>query len=71
MLEEGRGPRVSRSRGPKDKDISNSDSNTSLTLKKVHLVLTNNALYQLINIMINVKFSNTKFEKYINGIFQF
>ena len=30
---------VSRSRGPKDQDISNSHSNTSLTLKKVHLVI--------------------------------
>ena len=39
MLEEGRGPRVPRSRGPKDQDISNSHSNTSLTLKKVHLVV--------------------------------
>ena len=38
MLEEGRGPRVSRSRGPKDQYISISNSNTSLTLKKVHLV---------------------------------
>ena len=38
MLEEGRGQRVPRSRGPKDQDISNSHSNTSLTLKKVHLV---------------------------------
>ena len=27
-----------RSRGPKDQDISKSHSNTSLTLKKVHLV---------------------------------
>ena len=32
------GPGVPRSQGPKDKDISNSHSNTSLTLKKVHLV---------------------------------
>ena len=50
VLEEGRGPRVQRSKGskvqgvprsqgPKDQDISNSHSNTSLTLKKVHLVL--------------------------------
>ena len=28
-----------RSQGPKDQDISNSNSNTSLTLKKVHLVV--------------------------------
>ena len=34
----GRGPRVPRSRGPKNQDISKSHSNTSLTLKKVHLV---------------------------------
>ena len=40
MLEEGRGPRVPRSKGPKDQDISNSHSNMSLTLKKVHLVST-------------------------------
>ena len=47
VLEEGRGPRVPRfmgskvqwSQGPNDQDISNSHSNTSLTLKKVHLVL--------------------------------
>ena len=30
MLEEGRGPRVPRSRGPKDQDISKSHSNMSL-----------------------------------------
>ena len=41
-MEEGRGPRVPRPRGPqgpKDRDISKSHSNTSLTLKKVHLVI--------------------------------
>ena len=46
VLEEGggpgvqrsRGPKVPRYKGPKDQDISNSHSNTSLTLKKVHLV---------------------------------
>ena len=38
VLKEGKGPRVPRFRGPKDQDISNSNSNTSLTLKKVHLV---------------------------------
>ena len=46
VLKEGRGPRVPRpkgskvkgSQGPKDQDISNSHSNSSLTLKKVHLV---------------------------------
>ena len=50
VLEEGRGPRVPRSKsskvhgsqGPKDQDISNSHSNTSLTLKKVHLVVSFN-----------------------------
>ena len=31
---------VTKSKGPKDQDISNSHSNTSLTLKKVHLVCT-------------------------------
>ena len=40
VLKEGRGPRVQSSKGPKDQDISKSLSNTSLTLKKVHLVLT-------------------------------
>ena len=34
-----KGPGVLRSQGPKDQDISNSHSNTSLTLKKVYLVL--------------------------------
>ena len=52
VLAEGRGRRVPRSkgskgskvrgsqgpRGPRDQDILNSHSNTSLTLKKVHLV---------------------------------
>ena len=46
VVEEGRGPKVQesqglcvqRSKGPEDQDISNSNSNTSLTLKKVHLV---------------------------------
>ena len=33
------GPGVPSSKGPKDQDISNSNSITSLTLKKVHLVL--------------------------------
>ena len=31
-------PRVPSFKGPKDQDISKSYSNTSLTLKKVHLV---------------------------------
>ena len=35
---EERGPRVPRSQGPKDQDILKSHSDTSLTLKKVHLV---------------------------------
>ena len=34
------GLRAPRSQGPKDQDISNSHSNTSLTLKKVHLVFS-------------------------------
>ena len=38
MVEEERGPRVPRSQGLKDQDISKSHSNTSLTLEKVHLV---------------------------------
>ena len=37
-VQESQSPMVPRSRGPKDQDISNSLSNTSLTLKKVHLV---------------------------------
>ena len=51
---QGRGPRVPRSKGskvqgsqgPKDQDITNSHSNTSLTLKKVHLVLSYNLFYK-------------------------
>ena len=39
---------VQRSKGPEDQDISNSNSNTSLTLKKVHLVC--NAVYRKINL---------------------
>ena len=38
-VQESQSPRVPRSRDPKDQDISNSHSNTSLTLKKVHLVI--------------------------------
>ena len=46
VVEEGRGPEVQesqglwvqRSKGPEDQVISNSNSNTSLSLKKVHLV---------------------------------
>ena len=38
VVEEGRDPRVPRSKGPMDQVISKSHSNTSLTLKKVHLV---------------------------------
>ena len=37
-VQESQGPWVPRSQGPKDHDISKSYSNTSLTLKKVHLV---------------------------------
>ena len=33
-----KGSKVQGSQGPKDQDISKSHSNTSLTLKKVHLV---------------------------------
>ena len=47
VVEEGKGSKVQesqglwvqRSKGLEDQDISNSNSNTSLTLKKVHLVL--------------------------------
>ena len=49
MLEEGRGPRVPSSRGPKDQNISKSHSNTSLTLKKVHLVALKNIELLAIN----------------------
>ena len=46
VVEEGRGPKAlkskspkdQRSKGPKDQDILKSHSNTSLTLKKVHLL---------------------------------
>ena len=55
VLEDRRVPRVPRSKGskvqgsqgprvPKDQDISNSHSNSSLTLKKVHLVILVNDL---------------------------
>jgi len=37
-VQESQGPGIPRSQGPKDQDISNSNSNMSLTLKKVHLV---------------------------------
>ena len=46
-VQESQGPRVPRSTGPKDQDISNSHSNTSLTLKKVHLV---DLLFKLFNL---------------------
>ena len=38
MFPKSQTPRVSRSRGPKDQNMSKSQSNMSLTLKKVHLV---------------------------------
>ena len=38
--EEGGGPKVLKFKSSKDQDISKSQSNTSLTLKKVHLVFT-------------------------------
>ena len=41
MVPSSRGPKV---QGPKDQDISKSHSNTSLTLKKVHLVYSTNIL---------------------------
>ena len=40
MVPRSNGPKVQESQGPKDQDISKSYSNTSLTLKKVHLVVT-------------------------------
>ena len=52
-MEEGRGPRVPRSRGPKEQDISNSHLNTSLSLKKVHLVQIRNATLVL---LLNINF---------------
>ena len=47
VVEEGRSPKVQESqglwvqssKGPEDQYISNSNSNTSLTLKRVHLVV--------------------------------
>ena len=56
VFEEGRGPRVLRSKGskvqgsqgPKDQDISNLHSNTSLTLKKVHLVFNISVHFNLL-----------------------
>ena len=39
-VQESQGPRVQGSQSLKDQDISKSNSNTSLTLKKVHLVLS-------------------------------
>ena len=38
QVHESQGLGVLRSRGPKDQDISESHSNTSLILKKLHLV---------------------------------
>ena len=38
-IQESQGLRVPRSKGPMDQVISKSHSNTSLTLKKVHLVV--------------------------------
>ena len=38
IVQRSQGLRVQGSKGPKDQDISKSNSNTSLTLKKVHLV---------------------------------
>ena len=59
VVEEGRGPKVlkskspkvSRSKGPEDQDISNSNSNTTLTLKKFHHVY--NVLDRNIKIMVH------------------
>ena len=53
MVEEGRGPKlqesqglwVQRSKGPEDQDISN--SNSKMTLKKVHLVMSLSTLSSL------------------------
>ena len=56
VMEEERGPkvhpRVPRSQGPMDQDISKSYSNTSLTLKKVHLVYIVNIVNENIDILI-------------------
>ena len=41
-VQESQGPRVKRSKRPKDQDILKSHSNSSLTLKKVHLVTNPN-----------------------------
>ena len=37
-VQESQGLWVQRSKGPEDQDVSKSNSNLSLTLKKVHLV---------------------------------
>ena len=61
VVDEGRDPRVPRSQGPNTK-VQGSHSNTSLTLKKVHLVvitilLNHFALSQLV--ALTVKISGT------------
>ena len=54
-VQESQGPRVPRSRGPKNQDISNSHSNTSLTLKKVHIVLLSSFIgYAPSNVMKHI-----------------
>ena len=50
-VKESKGPRVPRSQGPKDLDISNSHSNKSLTLKKVHLVMTLKMIVDIFELM--------------------
>ena len=45
-VQESQGLWVKRSKGPEDQDISNSNSNTSLTLKKVHLVEILKEIYE-------------------------
>ena len=44
-VQRSQGLKVQGSKGPKDQDISKSYSNTSLTLKKVHLVFPYNSQY--------------------------
>ena len=44
-MQKSQGPGVQRSQGPNDQDISKSHSNTSLTLKKVHLVFLALAIF--------------------------
>ena len=59
---------VQRSKGPEDQDISNSNSDTSLTLKKVHLVINSKGMDLFRDCLTNINAHIWKLETFLRQI---